>query len=489
MPYNSIEYNIFEVIKDFENKNIQELVSLEEQFGKIAVDYQLADNIEKLISMGLNLLAVRFLLYSKNADLVYDYEDSSYSEQVTMASVCFMQAKESFQILIHQIIVEGYPKDPKEKTILLDSLKSFHKKYWISDEEYLESALRSGGRYVPPSSPNEFVRTEVTYNHAKEELFSSIQKTKSTTTLPKQNNAKVKTNSRNNQESEKDSSDLTNSSEPKKEKPFLKHILIMVAAIIFFNWVKDDEEDPTDIPNPPQKKLKDQPPNYSPYYKTDFQRTKQDREEDLYFVDIGSPMFGYIGLYFSHQYSCEEFQNPVFKGYPIPEGLILTEDGKLHGYPKTVGTFEIKLSAIDYDGNRVTQVSTSRIEIKRAENPFLSLPPKSESSSEISRNSMVDDPKTSQLKTLEEVPKLKGLKVDGKIDFEYSMLVLESNIPINDEIVGHFDLRDEENDILLARGEVLGIKDYRILIKNLLVFVPQKTLERANISIIPYSKK
>ena len=56
MPYNSIEYNIFEVIKDFENKNIQELVSLEEQFGKIAVDYQLADNIEKLISMGLNLV-------------------------------------------------------------------------------------------------------------------------------------------------------------------------------------------------------------------------------------------------------------------------------------------------------------------------------------------------------------------------------------------------------------------------------------------------
>jgi hypothetical protein len=102
---------------------------------------------------------------------------------------------------------------------------------------------------------------------------------------------------------------------------------------------------------------------------------------------------------------------------------------------------------------------------------------------------MVDNPKAFQLKTLEKHPKIKGLKVDGKVDFEYSMLVLESNIPINEEIVGYFDLRDEENDILLARGEVLGIKDYRILIKNLLVFVPQKTLERANISIIPYSKK
>ena len=86
------------------------------------------------------------------------------------AGLFYMKAKTTFAILIYKIISADILKDSADRNILLNSLKSFHSKYWNDDNDYLERALHDG-RYSPPSAENDFVPQKTTVQHALRALF------------------------------------------------------------------------------------------------------------------------------------------------------------------------------------------------------------------------------------------------------------------------------------------------------------------------------
>ena len=165
-----VQYDLNEVIKEFEQHNLDRLISLEGSIGKQAEQFELNGDQESVILNAVKLLGVQYLGYKKSVKLVYDPKSPESFHDMLQAGVFYMKAKTSFAILIYKIISANILKDSTDRSILLNSLKSFHSKHWQNDNDYLDVALKDG-RYSPPSAENEFIPQETTIKHALKALF------------------------------------------------------------------------------------------------------------------------------------------------------------------------------------------------------------------------------------------------------------------------------------------------------------------------------
>ena len=272
-------------------------------------------------------------------------------------------------------------------------------------------------------------------------------------------------------------------------KPFFIVLVIGLVVFIFDKAYKNRKDSSTkntprelvasdqkksDVLNAPQKKTKDlEKPTIVPFVTTRY---------------WGDERIAYKDEHFSHTFSCEELESPIFKGKNFPKGLYITEGGTIFGRPTQTGSFELQIQASKGNYNSIWETFALIVKPSRQKSN-VTLPSKPPV---IIQNPSWQDkeyrPSIQKNNNLKSFDKLSGFKVIQFFNSSYGKTIVLEGDHFNYRFSGSYEFRNELNNKLLATGDY-SRADIYLAFTNVKNFVTENTLMKASISITPTKKR
>ena len=162
----------------------------------------------------------------------------------------------------------------------------------------------------------------------------------------------------------------------------------------------------------------------------------------------------------------------------MPTGIEILKSGLIFGDFSNQGnfTFQVKVSS----GKDSSAWKDITIEVKNQseqksyqKNTRVILPPPL----------IVDSLPPAKPLQIKNYRKIYGFKVVDTKNLQSGFLTIENNQLQKPQLSGTYEIRDEFNDKLLAKGEVLGVSYYRIVFKNVFNYASERELKKAKVYI------